>query len=113
MIDIPHILRATARLLERARRAPRHEAPGPTPDRLVEPPCDGDRIELQDCLEPFDDLLDDDADWRRWYDEHRTAGHAVPAAVVHACLEDIREAGILHSVAILEIARKWGLDARA
>lgn len=108
MIDIPHILRTTARLLEQARRAPATDPPAPP-----EPPRAADRMELQDCLDPFDDLLDEDADWRRWYDEHREGGAPVPAAIVNACLEDIREAGILHSVAILEIARKWGLDARA
>lgn len=66
--------------------------------------------ELDDEL---DDEPDDERDWRRWYDSHRRHMGQVPVSVVSACLDDVREAGILHSVALLEIARKWGFDPRA
>ncbi len=52
-------------------------------------------------------------DWRRWYSSHKHGGDGeVPESVVRACLDDMREASVLHSVALLEIARKWGFSQR-
>ena len=59
-----------------------------------------------------DTALDDEDSWLGLYGHHRPAEDPVPGAVVGAMLEDVQEAGVLHSVALLEIARKWGFSTR-
>ena len=81
-------------------------------DELVDALTDDANPRFDD-FDELDDEPDDERDWRRWYDSHRRHMGQVPVSVVSACLDDVREAGILHSVALLEIARKWGFDPRA
>ncbi len=117
MTNLATLLRAAAELWDRFHGAHYDDRPTSCDWEVGHdaPPSDAWVDEcLSDSHDPFEDLLDDEEgdDWRRWYDQHRTGGSSVPSAVASACLEDIREAGILHSVALLEITRKWGFEPR-
>lgn len=119
MSDIARLLRAAARLWEHFRDtgdASFVEA-FPAPPGVGFDPFAGaahtDAAHGHAAHTDADDADDGEEfeDWRRWYDAHRDNAGEVPQAIVNACLDDVREAGILHSVALLEIARKWGFDA--
>ena len=71
-------------------------------------------------FDAFDDLVDTAEEeprvkafaWRRWYDAPRAARPDVmPTALVDAFLNDLREATMLHSIAVRALVRKWGLES--
>lgn len=127
-MPIAHLLRAIAAAIDECHDAPGWEPLDPSEGSLDEGP-DGFLsafAELFDPVAPGDEppaaepspapecgRHAADAPWRRLYHAHRETDGAVPRAIVSACLDDIREAGVLHSVALIEIARKWGFAADA
>lgn len=134
MLDIPYLLRATARLIERRRTSSPPPSWSSSEDEARDawalngcgcppPPGEPPNYPFNEGEWHDDEPLDDDLgcccdggydpadgpDWRRWYDSHRHDVEHVPTPIVDACIEEIREATVLHAVAVLEIARKWGL----
>lgn len=131
MLNLPTVLRAVAALIDQRtlRKTRAHAVPEPARNAYRQEPhecaiCDAFDIPQWDDEGPWDeeDAWDDEAcgrsldgmddetpprrDWRQLY--QRSDDGEVPVSVVQACFEDMHEASVLHSVALLEIARKWG-----
>lgn len=129
-MPIAHLLRAIAAAIDECHDAPGWE-PHEDPDAALDDGADGFFSAFAELFDPLvgigEDVSDEptssgdaecgrhaaDAPWRGLYRAHRDSDGTVPRAIVNACLDDIREAGVLHSVALIEIARKWGFAADA